>query len=93
MGLGRRAGGAGVCPGLGRSCMDGPEHQAVCGSWGSPRARLQGDSVVRFEEDVDTWCVNTGGRAFWGTVGLGVWQELQMGQDPHGLTPSASLVP
>lgn len=91
-GAGSPCWGGGVCPGSG-SELHGP-----AGAPGSvwelgPRARLQGDSVVRFEEDVDTWCVNTGGRAFRGTVGLGVWQELQTGQDPQGLTPSASLVP
>lgn len=34
--------------------------------WG--RACLQGHSVVRFEEDVDTWCVNTDGKGLLGPL-------------------------
>lgn len=59
--------------------------------WG--RACLQGHSAVRFEEDVDTWCVITDGKGLLGPLLDSVWKELQTGQDTHGLSPSVSLVP
>lgn len=77
--------GRGSAPGQGWSLTDGGQ------GGGSEAGLSQGQSLgdlVRFEQKVSA-CFNTDVRASWSRCALGVWKELQTGQDTSDLSASA----